>query len=282
MAGVPAAKLRRLVLKELVDNGLDVGAEVTITEYRLCYIIADNGPGIDGSPQDIANLFSIDRPLRSTKLWRKPQRGALGNGLRVVAGSLIASGSGYLVVRARGKRLAITPLADGGANVSATPVPEFQTGTRIEIFFGPDMPSDPAALCWARAAIEMSKGGLTYSGKSSAHWYDAGSFHELLRCSGARPVRDLVANLEPHRREGRARRGAVQGAPMRFVERDRGGSATQHGAARIEGCPRQEARRGRRPPVRLLRHQARRRRARDEGAESETSGCRGSLGQKGC
>src|SRR5262249_28052394 len=92
-AGVPAHQLRRLVLKELGDNALDVGS----IRYGLvqgvpdtCFV-ADDGPGLDGSPEEIAELFSIRRSLRSTKLLRRPQRGQLGNGLRVVAGAVLAS-----------------------------------------------------------------------------------------------------------------------------------------------------------------------------------------------
>jgi hypothetical protein len=80
-AGVPAQHLRRLVLKELADNALDTGATI---RYGLVdgkadrrYFIEDNGPGLEGAPQDIADLFSIARPLRSSKLLRLPQRGQL-------------------------------------------------------------------------------------------------------------------------------------------------------------------------------------------------------------
>lgn len=160
-----------------------------------CYVIQDDGPGIDGTPQDIARLFSIDRGLVSSKLWRKPQRGALGNGLRVVAGALIASGGGSLIIWTRDQCLAVTPLGDGGADVVAEPV-AFPVGTRIEISFGPLLPRDHAALLWAEQAINMADGGAGYSGKSSAHWFDGDAFYELIHCSGARPVRDLVANLD--------------------------------------------------------------------------------------
>ena len=51
------------------------------------FFIEDDGPGLDGTPEEIAELFSIRRPMRSTKLLRLPQRGALGNGLRVVGWS---------------------------------------------------------------------------------------------------------------------------------------------------------------------------------------------------
>ena len=83
-AGVPKSKLRRLVLKELADNGLDSGANVRVGKVDGGYFVEDDGSGID--PDDVARLFSIARPMMSSKLWRLPTRGALGNGLRVVAG----------------------------------------------------------------------------------------------------------------------------------------------------------------------------------------------------
>jgi hypothetical protein len=53
--------------------------------------------------------FSINRPMVSTKLLRLPTRGALGNGLRVVTGAVLASG-GSLVGSA------VTPRGQGNAH----------------------------------------------------------------------------------------------------------------------------------------------------------------------
>jgi C4-dicarboxylate-specific signal transduction histidine kinase len=132
-AGVPKQKLRRLVLKELVDNALDAGAKVEITEPRPgLYVVRDFGAGIDGTPDEIARLFSINRPLVSSKLLRMPQRGALGNGLRVVAGAVAASG-GSLRVTTRGRRMVLTPQEDGSTIVETQalpPSPPLQGGPR--------------------------------------------------------------------------------------------------------------------------------------------------------
>src|ERR1700730_18237379 len=65
-------------------------------------VIADDGPGI--APAIVPKLFSINRPLLSSKLRSLPLRGMLGNGLRVVAGAVAAS-QGSLVVETRGQRL---------------------------------------------------------------------------------------------------------------------------------------------------------------------------------
>jgi hypothetical protein len=96
-AGFAKNELRRLVLKQLPDDALDKGAEVSIGE--LCsgeYFVEDDGHGIDGGSEQIAKLFSIARPMVSTKLL--PSRGALGNGLRVVAGAVLASTGSLAVV----------------------------------------------------------------------------------------------------------------------------------------------------------------------------------------
>jgi hypothetical protein len=203
-AGVNRYKLRRLVLKELTDNGLDTGANVEVSQSidinqddsndDVVYTVTDDGQGIDGTPEEIARLFSIRRPMVSTKLLRLPTRGALGNGLRVVAGAVLASG-GSLVVTTRGRRIRLRPERDGSTVVLGVR-PDKTAGTRIEISFGKEIPDDEHALFWANAAIRLAAGGQGYAGRSSPHWYDAAQFHELLEACGNRPVRDLIANLD--------------------------------------------------------------------------------------
>src|SRR3954452_15620741 len=65
-AGVRATWLRRLVLKELGDNALDTGAHIACglidAEKSLdLFYIEDDGPGLDGMPEEVASLFSIKR-----------------------------------------------------------------------------------------------------------------------------------------------------------------------------------------------------------------------------
>jgi ABC-type transport system substrate-binding protein len=76
-AGVPIKRLRRLVLKELVDNALDAadqpGRPGTVTLSKLgahTYTVEDQGGGIDGGDEAVLLMFSIDRKIRSTKAWR--------------------------------------------------------------------------------------------------------------------------------------------------------------------------------------------------------------------
>jgi hypothetical protein len=109
-AGVAQDKLIALVLKELADNALDTGTEVQVGEIDGGYFIEDTGLGLD--PNEVASLFSISRPLASTKMLRRPMRGALGNGLRVATGAVLASG-GKLTVITNGVKLELKPQRDG-------------------------------------------------------------------------------------------------------------------------------------------------------------------------
>jgi hypothetical protein len=126
-----------------VDNGLDhPSAEVQAgcAGTDLAYV-EDNGPGLDGTPEEIASLFSIRRPMRSSKLLRLPQRGALGNGLRVVSGAVLASG-GSLAVITRNLRVELRPEADGSTTVVSTAPVNHPRGTRVEVGFGLAVPRD--------------------------------------------------------------------------------------------------------------------------------------------
>ena len=193
-AGVAADKLPKLCLKELCDNGLDTGAGVHVDQLpRLGgYFVEDNGPGLDGEPEDIAKLYSINRNLLTTKLLRRPTRGALGNGLRVVAGAVLAS-EGHLTVTTRNRRIQLRPERDGGTTVVGVKPAKFPVGTRVEIAFGRELPSDRSAMSWAKEACAVAHDGESYTGKTSAHWYDVPALRKLIDASGDRPVRDLMA-----------------------------------------------------------------------------------------
>jgi len=201
-AGVPRERLAALVLKELADNGLDAGAKVTATALPGgWFAIEDDGPGIDGTDEQIAALFSIRRPLTSTKLFRLPTRGALGNGLRVCAGAVLASG-GELRIRTRGRWLTLAPRDDGHTDVANSCPSEGtnnglheEPGTRVEVRFGADLARQEDPLWMARLAIKM-RGVSRFEGKTSPHWYDSDSFFELLQGAGDWVLRDLLTNFD--------------------------------------------------------------------------------------
>ena len=221
-AGVRKHLLRRLVLKELTDNALDSGAR-TVTATRDGpdqYVVRDDGQGIEGGPEKVARLFSVNRPLLSSKLWRLPSRGAMGNGLRVVVGAVAAS-DGTLVVTTRGRRLTLAPQADGSTAIERIEPVEAFTGTAVEITFGPALPGDLGALEWAELAISMAGGGESYAGKPSPYWYDADAFYELLQGAGDRLLREFVERLDgcTGAKAGRITR-AFKGSPCRALTRD--------------------------------------------------------------
>jgi hypothetical protein len=193
-AGVPVHLLPRLVLKELADNALDAGGTVRVGQLQdVGWYVEDDGPGIPGEPADIARLFSIRRPLVSSKLLRLPTRGALGNGLRVVAGAVLAW-DGSLVLETRGRRLELRP-QNSGDTLAAFEPSSRTTGTRIEIHLGEGL-SGADALAWARSAAELGGLGEVYRGRSSPCWYDGEAFFDLLQAAGRRSLRELVADLD--------------------------------------------------------------------------------------
>jgi hypothetical protein len=197
-AGVPAHQLRRLVLKELADNALDTGGPIRygfVEDQPGCYFIEDDGPGLDGNPLDIAALFSISRPLRSSKLLRVTQRGQLGNGLRVVAGAVLAS-EGTLAVITRNRRITLGPEANGSTSVVKVTKTDKEVGTRVEISFGPALLNDHNPFAWVQLALDVAGEGESYLGRSSPFWYDVAQFHELLLACGDQPVRSLISQLD--------------------------------------------------------------------------------------
>src|SRR5579859_2343037 len=75
-AGVQKCDLAKLVVKELADNALDEVEAVELTERDGWIEVSNPGEGMAGTDEEIAARFSIGRPMTSTKLWRKPTRGA--------------------------------------------------------------------------------------------------------------------------------------------------------------------------------------------------------------
>ena len=173
-AGCQPEDLRRVVLKELVDNALDAGAAVSLDHADGAWIVTDDGPGID--PAEVPRLFAVGRPLRSSKLVRLPLRGMLGNGLRVVAGAVAAT-EGSLVVETRGRRLALAVCRETGRTTvtSGGPVPP-RPGVTVRLSLGPGSPADGSL---ARASIAVARCGQGYAGPSSPWWYGAKDLHRL-------------------------------------------------------------------------------------------------------
>lgn len=226
-AGVPRHKLAALVLKELADNALDAGARCELSVMPDgWYRVADDGPGIDGDNEEIARLFSIRRPLSSTKLFRLPMRGALGNGLRVVAGAVLACGGG-LRVRTRGRWLTLRPMDDGHTSVVDVE-PAAAEGTAVEVRFAGELAvSSDRTLSMARAAVAM-RGVSKFEGKTNPWWYDSDSFFEMLNAAGGQRLGDLLDNVAG------MRTGMLMALPLASDEKP-------YRAMRCEGVTRAQA-----------------------------------------
>jgi hypothetical protein len=187
-------------LKELVDHALDAGAsDVSLSKVwrgsTLEYVIADDGPGLE--PSIVSTLFSVNRPLLSSKLRRLPLRGMLGNGLRVVAGAVAAS-EGSLVVETRGHRLVlriddITGLTTIVTDEPVSPIP----GAVVRVALGNQLRFRGDEHLFIQPAISIARSGKFYAGASSPHWYSGKGLHRLFQCvePETTTVRAVVADL---------------------------------------------------------------------------------------
>jgi hypothetical protein len=180
-AGVSRHQLPKLVAKELMDNALDTNAEVEIShqnngQFEDTIIIKDKGKGIRGSNDEIASLFSMNRPLTSSKRLRLPSRGALGNGLRVVTATVYCT-SGTLEVATKGRRLKLIPQDDGSTAWENIGNYE-EEGTEIKVII-PDNFFGENILSWANIALKVNQGQPFLQG-TYPQWYDSDSFYSLL------------------------------------------------------------------------------------------------------
>src|SRR5690242_18309423 len=92
--GQTADQFASVVVKELVDNGLDacetagvapeIRIEVTRTGDRLQIAVSDNGSGIE--PATVQRILNFETRTSDKAAYRAPTRGAQGNALKTVIG----------------------------------------------------------------------------------------------------------------------------------------------------------------------------------------------------
>jgi DNA topoisomerase VI subunit B len=203
-AGVPTSMLPWLVTKEFADNGLDAAdlanvpgaVEVRIDNGNLT--VADQGSGIpDATPEQIARLFCVVRPMVSSKLLRKCTRGAVGNGLRVCLGYLTAT-RGRLIIETGSLRVELAPEIDGTSRIVCSNPIKPRRGLRLTVVAG-DAPFVAEHLTWAQDAIELARqsGNPAFTGRPSPHWLDLDHFRVLLRAVvGNVSVRQFLGELD--------------------------------------------------------------------------------------
>src|SRR4051812_47498396 len=170
-----------MVLKELVDNALDAGATATLAQVdRDTWIVTDDGPGLDRGR--VLRFFAVNREMLSTKLLRRPTRGAIGNGLRVVTGGVLASG-GRLTVESKGARYRLdVDRATGATVIVEEGVSEVVAGTWVTAAFGPALPSGGDDGAMALLAIRCF-GAAAKPMLSHPDWYDPKTFGELVEAA---------------------------------------------------------------------------------------------------
>ena len=186
-SGVPIHHLRRLALKELADNALDAadaaGRPGQVRIERITdqvYAVEDQGNGLPGNQDEIVNLFSLGREMISRKFWRLPSRGCLGNGLRIIVGTVAATG-GTIEITTLNQRMLIRPLKSGKTEIVSTDTVEYPIGTRLVVTFGRELHLDEADISWAQTAITLAqKAGPTYLRAANPRWFDSDQFTETL------------------------------------------------------------------------------------------------------
>ncbi len=175
-AGCQPNDLRKLALRELVDNGADAGAKVIIYPEGDGWIISDDGPGLD--PDDVPHLFSVNRTLVSSKQLRLPTRGMVGNGLRVVMGA-VAVFEGNLTVTTRGRRMRLAVDPETGLTVvTEDTAVSLMDGMTVFI----SLPGDNYGYgSLATETVRLAEFGRAYKGPTSPHWYAARDLRDLMQ-----------------------------------------------------------------------------------------------------
>ena len=131
-AGCPKDMFPEMIAKEFADNAADIGGySYKINQPIQKLVISNGGEGI--SSDDVAKIFSIKRPLRSSKHWRRGERGALGNGIRAALAGCRICGV-QLSVISQGLRHSITLQDDGDVQIE-TFDHEAATGTTVVLQF---------------------------------------------------------------------------------------------------------------------------------------------------
>jgi hypothetical protein len=203
-AGVPYRDLPKVVVKELVDDALDASGDVRLgivsgDPGQFTFFVSNEGPGLAGSNEEIAELYSMSRHLASSKMVRLPTRGMLGNGLRVVAG-VVHVADGVLKVSTNGRTLTLRPRGEDGRTVIESVEPWEGEGTYVEVTLRGELARyakddrKGGVFAWAQEARAL-RSGKRYRGKSSAHWYDPAGLWDLLQAAGEVTVEAL---LEKH------------------------------------------------------------------------------------
>ena len=170
-AGCTPDNFAKMVVKEFADNAADIGGfDYAIDETNCTISIWNGGSGI--SEEQVRDLFDIKRPLRSSKHWRKGQRGALGNGIRAaLAGCRLCKIN--LTVISQGQQHDIKLQDNGDVVITTTDCSETDYATQIVLEFSAE------SIILGRQYREYldvqkaTQGQAVISGKPMISWFKA-------------------------------------------------------------------------------------------------------------
>ena len=175
-AGCPKSMFPQMIAKEFADNAADIGDyryKIDLAEQVLA--ISNGGDGI--STDDVCKIFSIKRPLLSSKHWRRGERGALGNGIRAaLAGCRICDVE--LNVVSQGKDHAIKLQDDGEVQIK-TSDHQPTKGTIVVLRFSSSSGFDRRIEGFLKPQF-LTQGTKTLSGKPLPSWFKAEDINVLL------------------------------------------------------------------------------------------------------
>ncbi|HEY7157265.1 MAG TPA: ATP-binding protein [Gemmataceae bacterium] len=143
MTGQPAREFAAVILKELVDNGLDAAEKAGVTPEMFIRVrhvrgslhiaVQDNGGGI--AADTIKRILNFTTRTSDKAHYRAPTRGAQGNALKTILGIPYALGSRKpVVVESQAERHFLRPKIDPAGEVSIEHLPadvSIRPGTRF-------------------------------------------------------------------------------------------------------------------------------------------------------
>jgi DNA topoisomerase VI subunit B len=127
MTGQPARQFAAVILKELVDNGLDAAEKAGVPPEVLIRVrhvrrslhlaVRDNGGGI--AADTVKRILNFATRTSDKAHYRSPTRGAQGNALKTILGIPYALGCRKpIVIEAQGERHFLRPQIDPAGEVS--------------------------------------------------------------------------------------------------------------------------------------------------------------------
>src|SRR3954447_17046690 len=184
-AGAGWRSMPAMVLRELCDNAADAAGagawiETVTANGDTWWCVGDNGNGI--APDQVAHVFSVNRPMVSSKHVRLPTRGMLGNGTRIAAG-LCAIERLPIMVESRDRQTVLRVEKATGHTVIVQQEPiEPIAGTRIYLpkIAGLDGSSVADLAQKTLALAAPASDARIYSGPSNPWWYGATDLAQLL------------------------------------------------------------------------------------------------------